>query len=108
MRYLSSIMFGHAKAVDVVQELMGILERNAIPLELLLSLGMDGPNVNKSIKAKVDQIKKEKGLPALVMCPQSCLLHTCHNSFAKGLKDFGLDSEELANNIYYFFRKSPT
>ena len=30
VRYLSSIMFGHAKAVDVVQELTGILERNAI------------------------------------------------------------------------------
>lgn len=108
VRYLSSIMFGHAKAVDVVQELTGILERNAIPLELLLSLGMDGPNVNKSIHAKLDKIKKEKGLATIVMCPRSCLLHTCHNSFVKGLKEFGLESEELANDIYYFFRRSPT
>ena len=44
----------------------------------------------------------------MVMCPKSCLLHTCHNSFVKGLKEFGLESEELANDIYYFFRRSPT
>jgi hypothetical protein len=108
VRYLSSIMFGHAKAVDVVQELMGILEKNAIPLKLLLSLGMDGPNVNKSIKGKIDKLKKEKGLATLVMCPPSCLIHTCHNSFVKGMKEFGLESEELATQIFYFFKRSPT
>ena len=48
------------------------------------------------------------GVATMVMCPKSCLLHTCHNSFVKGLKEFGLESEELANDIYYFFRRSPT
>jgi hypothetical protein len=108
VRYLSSIMFGHAKAVDVVAELMALLDRHSIPLEQLLSLGMDGPNVNKSIQAKIDKVKRENGLPPLVMCPKSCLLHTCHNSFVKGMKEFGLESENLANQIFYFFKRSPT
>ena len=43
-----SIMFEHAKAQDVVTKVLKALEKLAIPLKLMLSLGMDGPNVNKS------------------------------------------------------------
>ena len=81
MKYLTSIMFGHAKAADVVTEIMQVLENLSLPFKLMLSLGMDGPNVNKSILAKLNELKKEKGYPELVQCSQSCLIHVCHNSF---------------------------
>ena len=81
VKYLTSIMFGHAKAVEVVTEIMQVLENLSLPFKLMLSLGMDGPNVNKSILAKLNELKKEKGYPELVQCPQSCLIHVCHNSF---------------------------
>ena len=68
---------------------------------------MDGPNVNKSILAKMNQLKKEKGYPELVQSPQSCLIHVCHNSFRAGLKKYGSDAEELCLNLYYFISKSP-
>ena len=42
-------MLGHAKADTVVHEMLETLEKLALPLKLVLSLGMDGPNVNKSI-----------------------------------------------------------
>ena len=42
-------MFGHAKAADVVTEIMQVLENLSLPFKLMLSLGIDGPNVNKSI-----------------------------------------------------------
>ena len=61
------------------------LKKLGVPIKLMVSLGMDGPNVNKSIRDKLNDIKKEKGLPKLVMCPPSCLIHVCHNSFKKGL-----------------------
>ena len=63
--------------------------------------------VNKSIRYKLNDIKQEKGLPKLVMCPPSCLIHVCHNSFRKGLAQFGQNAEELCLNLYYFFKKSP-
>ena len=86
MRYLASIMFGHAKADTVVHEVLKTLEKLALPLKLVLSLGMDGPNVNKSILGKLDEKKKEKGFKPVARCPVNCLIHVCHNSFCKGIK----------------------
>ena len=107
VKYLTSIMFGHAKAADVVTEIMQALENLSLPFKLMLSLGMDEPNVNKSILAKMNQLKKEKGYPELVQSPRSCLIHVCHNSFRAGLKKYGSDAEELCLNLYYFISKSP-
>ena len=53
-------MFGHATASKVVEEMLQTLEELALPLQLMLSLGMDGPNVNKSILSKFNSIKVEK------------------------------------------------
>ena len=61
INYLTSIMFGHAKAQDVVTGILKALEKLAIPLKLMLALGIDGVHVNKSILNKLNQIKKKKG-----------------------------------------------
>ena len=76
MRYLASIMLGHAKADTVVHEMLKTLEKLALPLKLVLSLGMDGPNVNKSILGKLDEKKKEKGSSHLPDA-QSVVLFMC-------------------------------
>ena len=68
-------MFGHARAEDVVKEMLGVLDKLAVPLRLILSLGMDGPNVNKSIMHKINQVKKEKGYQRLVKYPPSLSIH---------------------------------
>ena len=39
---LRSIMFGYAVTQDVVTEILKALEKLAIPLKLMLSVGMDG------------------------------------------------------------------
>ena len=101
MRYLASIILGHAKADTVVHEMLKTLEKLALPLKLVLSLGMDGPNVNKSILGKLDE-KKEKSFKPLARCPVSC-----HNSFHKGVKQYGDNAEELCMNLYYFFKNNP-
>ena len=41
VKYLTSVMFGHARTEDVVKEMLGVLDKLAIPLKLMLSLGMD-------------------------------------------------------------------
>ena len=87
VKYLTSLMFGSATASIVVRDITYALKKLGVPIKLMVSLGMDGPNVNKSIRDKLNDIKKEKGLPKLVMCPPSCLIHVCHNSFKKGLTE---------------------
>ena len=56
IKYLTSIIFGHAKAPDVGTEILKSLEKPAIPLKCIVSHGMDGPNVNKSILNKINKI----------------------------------------------------
>ena len=105
VKYLTSVMFGHARAEAVVKEMLGGLEKLVIPLRLMLSLGMDGPNVNKSIMHKINQVKKEKGYQPLVKFPTSCPIHMS-NSFQKGMAQYGYNAEELCLNFYYFLKGS--
>ena len=86
-------------------EMLKTLETLALPLKLVLSLGMDGLNVNKSILGKLDE--KEKGFKPLGRCPVSCLIYVYHNSFCKGVKQYGDNAEELCMNLYYFFKNNP-
>ena len=72
----------------------------------MLSLGMDGPNVNMSILSKFNSIKVEKGFKELISCPTSSLIHVCHNSFRKGLSKYGSNAEKLCIGLFYFFSKS--
>ena len=65
IKYLTSVMFGHAKAQDVVTMIFKALDKLPIPLKLMLSLGMDGPNMNKSILNKLNQIKRRKAINSL-------------------------------------------
>ena len=45
-----------------MKERLGVLDKLAIPLRLMLSFGMHGPSVNKSKVHKINQVKKEKGI----------------------------------------------
>ena len=99
-------MFGYARAEDVVKELLGVLDKLAIPLRMMLSLGMDRPIVKESIMHKTNQVKKKKGYQPLVKCPPSCLIYIFHNSFQKGMSWYGYNAEELCLNVYYFLKRS--
>ena len=79
-------MFGQAKDVGVVKEMMIALENIAVPIKLMVSLGMDGPNVNISIMEKLNKIKREKGFQQLGKGHPSCLIHVCYNSFCRSLE----------------------
>ena len=81
VKYLTSVMFGPAKTQDVGQKMLETLEELTIPVRLMLYLGMNGPNLNKSTMDKLNQFERVKGYQQLVNCPPSCLIHVCHNSF---------------------------
>ena len=106
VKYLVSVMFEHARAEDVVNGMLGVLDKLGIPLRLMISLGMDRPNVKKSIMHKMNGVKKEKCYEPLVKCPPSCPINICHNSFEKGMAEYGYYTEELCLNLCYFFKRS--
>ena len=69
-------MLGHAETDTEVHEMMKVLEKLALPMKLILSLGMDGPNLNKSILGKLDEKKEGKRLQTI--CEMSRQLsYTC-------------------------------
>ena len=53
-------MFGHSKAEDAVKEMLDVLDKPAIPIKLMVSLGMNGPNVNRSIMENLNQVIRHK------------------------------------------------
>ena len=51
VRFFTALMFGHAKGADVSKAILNALENSGfeLPLNQLISIGSDGPNVNKTI-----------------------------------------------------------
>ena len=48
-RFLKALMFGHAKEQDVADSINATMEEVGLNKEQFLSMGSDGPNVNKTI-----------------------------------------------------------
>lgn len=107
VRYYSSEFFGHADGATVSNAIMSTFTNDDIPLKQLLTLGSDGPNVNKTIWRLLEQKLKSK-------CPEfdgfvdigTCNIHIIHNSFGKGIEKYGKDCEQLAIDLHSLFKYS--
>ena len=106
VRFLKVAVFGHAYAESVANELCETLQKFSLPLEYLLLLSSDGPNVNKAIKTNINSKLKANYQRELVDTGP-CQLHVVHNSFRKGVEGYGSDVENLCIDMYYFFKLSP-
>ena len=107
VRYYFSEFFGHADGKTVSNAIMSSLKNDNVPLSQLLALGSDGPNVNKTIKRLLEEEVK-------TACPEfsgfvdigTCNIHIIHNSFGKGLTEYGKDCEQLAVDLHSIFKYS--
>ena len=68
------------------------MQDDGIQVDKMLTLIQDGPNVNKTIFQKMNELisgdhPEFKGLIDL----SSCTLHTVHNAFGKGIEQYGKD-----------------
>jgi hypothetical protein len=108
VQFLKSLMFGHAKGKDVAAAILETLNEEGfqLPLKQLLSLGSDGPNVNKTIWTAINEHLKESALPGMLPFI-SCSLHVVHNAFRQGLNKYGENAEELVLDLFYFIKASP-
>ena len=105
VRFLKALVFGHAYAETVADELWKTLQEFSLPLKCLLSLSSDGPNVTKAIKTNINKKLMTKCSRQLVNTG-SCQLHVVHNSFKKGVEAYGEDIENLSIDLFNFFKLS--
>ena len=77
------------------------MQDDGIQVDKMLTLIRDGPNVNKTIFQKMNELisgdhPEFKGLIDL----GSCKLHTVHNAFGKGIEQYGKDIYNLCMDLH--------
>ena len=83
-RYFTSIFMGHARAVDIEEDLKKGIE--SLQKANLLQLSMDGPNVNwKVFEDLQSEIQLENGKNLLNV--GSCGLHVIHGAFRSAMSE---------------------
>ena len=105
-KFLKALVFGHAFAETIADELWRTLKELGLPLKNLLSISSGGSNVNKAIKANI--VTKIQGhFKRQLVDTGSCQLHVVHNTFRKGIEANVEDVETLCIDLFYFFKLSP-
>ena len=105
--YYTSLFFGYAEGGKVAVKMYEHLVSDGIPVAKLVTLVRDGPNVNKTIFQKMDELIRHDnpeftGLVDL----GSCSIHTIHNAFGKGLEKCGKEIEQLCMDLHALFKYS--
>lgn len=88
VKHLETMFIGHAKGEDLAQNILKDLENAHLSLQKMITLGSDGPNVNKKVFRLINEevlSVRNKGLINI----GTCNLHIVHNAFLKGLTEFG-------------------
>ena len=105
VHFLRAITFGHAFVDRESEKLLDTLQDLKLPLHLLLSVSCNGPNVNKSIKQKLDSAVVVACAKGLVNVGFSAI-NLVHNAFRKALDKFGEEAENFCLDLFYFFKLS--
>ena len=105
IKYLTSIHFVRAKAVDIAEMLLKLEEEEGlfVPLSWLCNTSTDGLNINKAIFRNLDENLRElwfKELLEFLHCP----LHIMHNAFRKLITSLGETAGQLAFDFHAWFK----
>ena len=104
--FLKALFFGHAKGDIVADSIVSTVEEVGLNKEQFLSIGSDGPNVNKTIWKCLNEHLKGLGFPGLVEF-MPCNVHVVHNGFKHALSEYGQHAEQLALDLFYWFKAHP-
>ena len=104
--YLGTLFVGRCTSDDLLSDFNSMLDKLHLNDEFIISLGMDGPNVNKLFEKKLNSQFEKKGKTLIPV--GTCTLHTVATAFSVGLKmlepDFELD--QFAIELHSFFKYS--
>lgn len=104
--HLETFFIENGKAETIVKYLFLSLSNAKLPIERLLTLSRDGPNVNKKVfRLMQEEFRKRTGKNLIDI--GSCDIHIIHNGFKKGLDTYGKNIADLSINLHYFFDGEP-
>ncbi|XP_041865027.1 uncharacterized protein LOC121654791 [Melanotaenia boesemani] len=98
--YFGSQFLGHARAEDLLQNIKECIVQ--LNLRHLLSVSMDGPNVNFKM---LELLQNEFHGDAQLISVGSCGLHTLHNAMKAGFTTWHVD--KLLRAMHYIFHNVP-
>ena len=105
--FYTSLFFGHAEGGKVASKMFEQLTADKIPVNKLIALVRDGPNVNKTIMRKLQECISVEYLEfGGFVDLGSCVLHTVHNAFGKGLEKYGKDIDQFCLDLHSLFKYS--
>ena len=90
--YCGSLFVGHCFSKELLKHFASFGKDRHWESDLLLQIGMDGPNVNLKFESS-SLIMGEYGVSFLNI--GSCSLHQTHNAFRSGVLDFGFVIENF-------------
>jgi hypothetical protein len=106
-RYYRSLFFGHAEAEKVSNTMMNVFQEDKIPISKMTALGMDRPDVNKAIMSKLGRLIKGEVLDhSRLIDIGGCNMHVVHDSFGKGIDEYGNVVERLCLDLFYLCKHS--
>ena len=107
VRFYTSLSFGHAEGAKVATAMYNKMQDDGIQVDKMLTLVWDGPNVNKTVFQKMNELisgdhPEFKELIDL----GSYMLHALHNAFGKGIEQYGKDIDNLCMDLHTLFKYS--
>lgn len=104
--FCGSLFVGHCTAEDLLSHFFEFINRLGLKTFFLLSLGMDGPSVNKSFSEKLKAALKASNTTFIDV--GSCSLHSANNAFSEGLKllNVCINLDQVAIDLHFFFKLS--
>ena len=105
--YCGSLLVGHCTADDLVDHFFEFVRDPGLDFNLLLALGIDGPNVNKSFKSKLAEELKRRGAPHLLDVG-TYSIHIANNTFLEGFKcsKDNVNIGQFATDLHFFSKLS--
>lgn len=103
-RYLVTYFIEKGDAITLVKYLFQSLNSHGLSSKHLLTLGKDGPNVNKKVFRLLQEEQKKLKFKGLYDVG-SCLLHVANNGFVKGNQELPIEISDVLVKMYHFFHQ---
>ena len=77
------------------------MQNDRIPVDKMITLLQDGPNVNKTIFQSMNELilQDHPKFPGLIDLG-SCTIHIIHNAFGKGIDQYGKVIDQLCIDLF--------
>ncbi|XP_063216844.1 uncharacterized protein LOC134527824 [Bacillus rossius redtenbacheri] len=106
-QYYNSVFLGNASAENLLHSFTSGIQ--PMSLNKILSISMDGPNVNLSFLKKLDEKIREESEPdgKILVNTGVCGLYVVNGAIRTGLNSVGWDVPTFLRDIYFIFNESP-